>query len=126
MAAYPTFTIRFPTSLIDDLKAAAERDGQTLGSFVVQAVAEKLAVLRVRGLVEPLTPDEQKAIMETWAARAEPGAFERVLSKAGTSSEVRPGDELPEGWNSESGFLKDGDPPEDAERPDMPDWAKWS
>jgi hypothetical protein len=81
-----------------DVRAAAEQDGVSLNGFIVQAVAEKVAALRARGLLRELTPEEQAAFLEARAAHARPGRYEELLARAGTSEAALPGDEVPEGW----------------------------
>ena len=97
MAAYSSLALRVPASLIDDLRTAADRDGVSLNSFIVQAVAKKVAVLRTRGLLDGLTPAEQLDYLDGRAARALPGRMAELLAKAGTTEAVRPGDEVPDG-----------------------------
>jgi len=83
---------------MDDLRSAADRDGVSMNGFIVQAVAEKVAALRARGMLQDLTADEQSSYLEGRAARAKPGDMLDLLGKAGTTGAVLPGDELPEGW----------------------------
>jgi hypothetical protein len=69
---------------MEDVKAAAEQDTVSVNQFIVQAAAEKIATLKARGYLAER------------AARAQPGAFGRILAKAGTDAPI-PGDELPDG-----------------------------
>ena len=69
-----------------------------MNGFIVQAIAEKVAVLRARGLLRDLSPDEQAAYLEGRAAGVPEGRLSEVLKKAGTTEAVLPGDEMPEGW----------------------------
>jgi len=103
MAAYSDYPLRVPASLIDDLRVAAEADGVSMNAFIIQAVAEKVAALRARGLLRDLTASEQLAYLESRASRSQPGRFSELLMKAGTATEVLPGDEIPEGWLEEMG-----------------------
>jgi hypothetical protein len=98
MAPYSNYALRLPSSLMGDLRTAAERDGVSMNGFIVQAVAEKVAVLRARGFFEDLTQEEQMAYLDGRAARSPEGKLAEVIKKAGTTDEVRPGDEIPEGW----------------------------
>jgi hypothetical protein len=81
-----------------DLRAAAERDGVSMNGFIVQAIAEKVAALRARGLLGDLTPEEQAAYLEGRVARSRDGRLAELIGKAGTTGVVLPGDEIPEGW----------------------------
>jgi hypothetical protein len=85
MATVSNFALRLPPSLLEDVKALAARDAVSINQFLVQAAAEKVAVLKARG-----------SLAER-GARAVAGDFGCVLAKAGTPTPV-PGDDLPEGW----------------------------
>ena len=98
MAAYSSYALRLPCSLMADLRAAAEADGVSMNGFIVQAVAEKVAMLRARGLLRDLGPEEQAAYLDARAARAPDAALAEILRKAGTTAAPLPGDEVPEGW----------------------------
>ncbi len=98
MATHSSYPIRVPASLMDDLRMAAESDGVSMNGFVVQAVAEKIAALRARGLLRALTPAEQQAYLGQRAAGAPPGGIALLLAKAGTTDVVLPGDEIPDDW----------------------------
>jgi hypothetical protein len=74
-----------------------------MNAFIIQAVAEKVAALRARGLLRDLTASEQLAYLESRASRSQPGRFSELLMKAGTATEVLPGNEIPEGWLKEMG-----------------------
>lgn len=97
MATYSNYALRLPASLMDDLRVAAERDGVSMNGFIVQAVAEKVAMLRARGLLRDLSPEEQSAYLDARAARSRDDLAE-ILRKAGTTDRVLPGDEVPEDW----------------------------
>jgi hypothetical protein len=71
---------------MEDVKAIAANDSVSINQFVVQAVAERVAMLRDRGYLAQR------------AARARPDAIKRVLEIAGDDAPI-PGDELPEGWS---------------------------
>jgi hypothetical protein len=86
---------------MEDVRIAAARDGVSLNGFIVQALAEKVAMLRARGLLSELTPEEQKAWLEARAARGNPARLLELIGKAGTTTEIRPGDEIPEGYFDE-------------------------
>jgi hypothetical protein len=81
-----------------DLREAADRDGVSMNGFIVQAVAEKVAALRARGLLEDLEPEEQSGYLDERAARSGKDRLAELIGKAGTTEEVLPGDEIPEGW----------------------------
>lgn len=98
MAPYSNYVLRVPSSLMADLRAAAERDGVSMNGFIIQAVAEKVAALRARGLLGDLTPEEQAKHLEGLAARSGEGRLAKLIGKAGTTDAVLPGDEIPEGW----------------------------
>lgn len=85
MATTSNYALRVPTSLMEELKARADREKSSVNQLIVVAIAEKLAALR--------TSD----YFERRRARATPGDFERILAKAGTEP-PRQGDEIPEGW----------------------------
>jgi hypothetical protein len=70
---------------MEDVKATAAADQVSVNQFIVQAVAERAAMLRDRGYIAQR------------AARAKPGEYLRILEMAGDDT-VIPGDELPEGW----------------------------
>jgi len=67
---------------MEDVKAIAARDSVSVNQFVVQAVAERVAMLRERGYLAQR------------AARANPGDFRRILEKAGDDTPMA-GDEMP-------------------------------
>ena len=98
MASYSNYALRLPASLMADLRVAAERDGVSMNGFIIQAVAEKVAILRARGLLGDLTPEEQAAYLDSRAARSQEGRLAGLIGKAGTTTEVHPGDEIPEDW----------------------------
>ena len=98
MATYGNYALRVPASLMEDLRAAAACDGVSMNGFIVQAVAEKVAALRARGILRTLGTAEQAAYLEARAARARPGQMAEILAKAGTTDAVLPGDEVPEEW----------------------------
>jgi uncharacterized protein (DUF1778 family) len=98
MAAYSNYALRVPASLMEDLRAAADLDGVSMNGFIVQAVAEKVAALHARGILRELTVDEQSAYLDARLARARGGRFAEIIGKAGTTSDVLPGDSLPDGW----------------------------
>jgi len=85
MATISNFALRIPPSLMEDVKALATQDAMSVNQFLVQAAAEKVAVLKAQGY------------LAARGARAAPGNLWRVLAKAGTAAPVA-GDELPEGW----------------------------
>jgi hypothetical protein len=91
-----------------DLRLAAERDGVSMNGFIIQAVAEKVAALQARGLLGDLTPEEQATYLGSRAAQSRAGRLSELIAKAGTSGEVLPGDEIPEGWFQNHG--SGGDP----------------
>ena len=70
---------------MEDVKVIAANDSVSVNQFIVQAVAERVAMLRDRGYLAQR------------AARPKPGDITRVLEKAGDDTPI-PGDELPEGW----------------------------
>jgi uncharacterized protein (DUF1778 family) len=98
MAAYSNYALRVPSSLMADLRAAAERDGVSMNGFVVQAVAEKIAALRARGALHALSAEEQESYLAARAARSRPGALADVLRQAGSAGAGLPGDDIPPGW----------------------------
>jgi hypothetical protein len=71
---------------MEDVKAIAANDTVSVNQFIVQAVAERVAVLRDRGYLAQR------------AARSKPGDLLRILDKAGDDTPI-PGDELPDGWS---------------------------
>ncbi len=82
MASVSNFALRLPPSLMEDVKAIASVDQMSINQFVVQAVAERVAMLRERGYLAQR------------AARSSPADFGRVLDKAGDDTPI-PGDEIP-------------------------------
>jgi uncharacterized protein (DUF1778 family) len=101
MASYSNYPLRVPASLMADLRTAAESDGVSINGFVIQAVAEKIAILRARGLLLDVSPEEQAAYLEQRAARSAKGRLADLIGKAGAGDTVPPGDEIPDGWLSE-------------------------
>jgi hypothetical protein len=85
MASVSNFALRLPPSLMEDVKAIAANDSVSINQFIVQAVAERAAVLRDRGYLAQRS------------ARSKPGDMARILEKTGDDTAI-PGDELPEGW----------------------------
>jgi hypothetical protein len=71
---------------MEDVKAIAANDSVSVNQFIVQAVAERVAVLRDRGYLAQR------------AARAKPDGIKRILEIAGDDTAI-PGDELPDGWS---------------------------
>jgi hypothetical protein len=49
MASVSNFALRLPSSLMADVKAIAAADSVLVNQFIVQAVAERAAMLRDRG-----------------------------------------------------------------------------
>jgi hypothetical protein len=82
MASVSNFALRLPPSLMEDVKAISAKDSVSINQFVVQAVAERVAMLRERGYLAQR------------AARSNAGDFRRVLERAGDDAPI-PGDELP-------------------------------
>jgi len=101
MAAINNYALRVPVSLMQDLRAAAERDGVSMNSFIIQAAAEKVAALRARGFLGDLSVDQQEAYLSERAQRGKKIPMGGLLAKAGTTDQVREGDEVPEGWLDE-------------------------
>lgn len=85
MVSSGTFMLHFPSSLMKDVEALATRDAVSVNQFLMQAAAEKVAVLKAHGYLAER------------AARATLGDLGRILAKAGTLTPV-PDDELPENW----------------------------
>jgi len=98
MAAYSNYALRIPSSLMSDIRLAADGDGVSMNSFIIQAIAEKVTRLRERGLLRDMNPEEQAAYFEGRAARGAGGSLAESLRQAGTTDRVLPGDELPEDW----------------------------
>ena len=98
MATYSNYALRVPASLMVDVRDASERDGVSINQFIIQSVAEKIAILRDRGMLQALSPEEQAAFFGGRLGKAGPDRFEEVLRTAGTTNDVLPGDELPENW----------------------------
>jgi hypothetical protein len=48
MATVSNFALRIPPSLMEDVKALATQDAVSVNQFLVQAAAEKVAVLKAR------------------------------------------------------------------------------
>jgi hypothetical protein len=82
MASVSNFALRLPPSLMEDVKAIAAKDSVSINQFVVQAVAERVAMLRERGYLAQRS------------ARSKADDFRRILEKAGDDGRI-PGDELP-------------------------------
>ena len=98
MAAYSNYALRVPSSLMADLRDAAERDGVSMNGFVVQAVAEKIAALRARGLLHALSAEEQARYLASRSAQSREGVLAEVLRQAGKGGAAVPGDDIPSGW----------------------------
>ena len=82
MKAVSSITVRFPNSIHLEAKLLASADGASINSFIVSAVAEKIAALRAVG----------------WLRKRAPalGSPERLLAILAEAPEVPPmaGDEL--------------------------------
>jgi HicB family len=85
MASVSNFALRLPPSLMVDVKAISESDSVSVNQFIVQAVAERVAIMRDRGYLAQRR------------ARAKPGGMLDLLQRVGDDTPI-PGDELPEGW----------------------------
>ena len=92
MASISNFALRLPPSLMVDVKAIAAHNSVSVNQFIVQAVAERVAVLRGGYIAQR-------------AARAKPGAMARILEMAGDDTPI-PGDDLPEGWPGQNSRLR--------------------
>ena len=98
MATNGNYALRLPESLMTDLRTAAERDGVSMNGFIVQAVAEKVAVLRARGLLGERTAEEQAEYLQERASRGRGASLAVLIAQAGTTNDVNFGDEVPQGW----------------------------
>jgi hypothetical protein len=98
MAANCNHPIRIPASLMTDLRAASEIDGVSMNGFVVQAVAEKIGVLRARGLLRDFTPEEQASYLQQRAARSAKGRLAEIIGEAGTTGTTLAGYGIPDDW----------------------------
>lgn len=83
-----TMSLRLPESLHEKVREVAEREGVSMNQLVTLAVAEKLSAL--------LTEE----YILSRAARGDIEKFRRVLAKVPDEPPL-PGDELPEGYESE-------------------------
>jgi hypothetical protein len=83
---------------MEDLRTAAVQDGVSMNGFIIQAVAEKVAALRARGLLRDLSEADQVTYLDQRAARAQTGQMAEIIGRAGTTNDVLPGDEIPNGW----------------------------
>jgi hypothetical protein len=97
MATQSNYALRLPTSLMADVRIASENDGTSINAFIVQAVAEKIALLRARGLLEPMGAEQQQAVLAERARRSRPGSYTEILNRAG-KAEPLPGDEIPQDY----------------------------
>jgi hypothetical protein len=66
-----TFPLRLPLSLKAAIEAICERDGASMNQFLVEAAAEKIAVMQTG------------TFFAERAARADRAAFRRVLDRSG-------------------------------------------
>lgn len=80
MSDLTTYPLRLPRSIRAGLERLSKQDGTSINQFVSIAVAEKLAMLQA------------ETYLRERAERADPGAFDRILSRAGGEA-PRPGDE---------------------------------
>lgn len=85
MASNSNFALRLPPSLMEEVKSYASADDVSINQFIVQAVAERVALVRT------------DRYLKMRAARAKPDGMRRILEKAGDDTPI-PGDELPPGW----------------------------
>jgi hypothetical protein len=83
-----TLSLRLPDSLHEKVREVAKREGVSINQMIALAVAEKLSAL--------LTEE----YILTRAARGDIEKFRRVLAKVPDAPPM-PGDELPEGYDSE-------------------------
>jgi hypothetical protein len=58
-------------------------------------------MLRARGLLHDLSPEEQSAYFEQRLRNIGEDRFKEVLAMAGTTTEILQGDEIPAGWLEE-------------------------
>ncbi len=102
MATNGNYALRLPSSLMSDVRIASEIDGTSINAFLVQAVAEKIAVYRARGMLDSMTEQEQMSLLSARAVRAAPGDYGAILRKAG-SDVALPGDAVPDYRARETG-----------------------
>jgi hypothetical protein len=69
-----------------------------MATYSNDALRVPSSALRARGILPELTAAEQAAYLEARAARSREGRFAEILGKAGTTTDVLPGDEIPENW----------------------------
>ena len=81
MATTSNYALRLLASLKAEAEKVAAEEGTTLNQFINVAVAEKLAALRTA------------RYFEERASRAKPGAFNRLMKRAGDEP-PRAGDEV--------------------------------
>ncbi len=79
MSQYP---LRLPDSLMDEAKAAAKSDNTSLNQFLVMAISEKVAELKI------------KRFFEERIQRADPEAFKRILDQVPSGPLMHPDDRL--------------------------------
>ena len=84
MKPQTNYALRLQSSIMEELKKVAEKEGTSINQFINVAVAEKLAVLRT------------VAYFKERAAHADMGAFRRFLESEGGAEPPRAGDELVE------------------------------
>ncbi|GGF39894.1 hypothetical protein GCM10011611_52870 [Aliidongia dinghuensis] len=85
MATVTGYALRLPTSIMNEVKEAAEAEATSINTFITVAVARRLAELKTA------------RYFEARAAGANPEDFKRIIAKAGTLP-PQEGDEIPEGW----------------------------
>ena len=85
MGTSSNYALRLPASLKRAVEELAREDGTTLNQFIVSAVAEKLAVLKMADYFAGR------------ARRADFAGFDRLMKKAG-GEPPRPDDRIPENY----------------------------
>jgi hypothetical protein len=65
-------------------------------------------MLRARGLLYDLSPEEQSVYFEQRLRNIGEDQFKEALAMSGTTTEILPGDEIPAGWLEEQEPIKEG------------------
>ena len=84
------FALRLQPSLMEAAKNLADAEGVALNQLINVAVAQMIAAHSASNYIAMR------------AKRANPARALEILSRAGRDNPPMPGDELPEGWNSEA------------------------
>lgn len=92
------YIVRLDADMVMQLRLAAEGVGESLSEFIARSASLRIMRLLSDAGRLGMSEAEQIAFLDRRSSLAEPGQLAAILAKAGTTTDVLPGDELPEGW----------------------------